>query len=327
MAEERLGKLARATKKRPLFRYQKIMMDVVVAALPAIGASVYFFGWRALAMVGFCSALGAFTEWIFTRSRGEPISWAVFVTAVLFALTLPPNLPFWIAAVGIVFAVMFGKEFFGGFGRNVFNPALVGRCFIYISFPVEMTNKFMRPFGSFPGGLVHWATRQIDSVGQATPMFLWRFKSEATPISDLFLGGVAGSLGETAKFLIILGGVYLLVRKTASWRIIVSTLLGGAAFSAILHYAGVKVVSAPEMSLLAGGFLFGAFFMATDPISAPRLKPTMWVYGFGIGALTIAIRAWSNFSGGMMFAILLMNVFNPILDVAFKKRVEEKKQV
>jgi len=146
-----------------LYLYQKPMWQVVLAATPAMLGAVYFFGWRAAALLGESVVLASTMEWLFTRSRGEKVSSAVFVTAVLYALTLPPTTPFAVAAVGIVVAIVFAKEVFGGFGRNIFNPALVGRCFIYVCFPVSMTSQWLPPFQGGPGGFVHWL-RGVDAI-------------------------------------------------------------------------------------------------------------------------------------------------------------------
>ena len=309
---------ARSSSVRHLFRYQKIMIRVVIATIPVILGSVYFFGWRSLTVILLSIVCASFTEWLFCRARKEPISSAVFVTAILYALILPPSIPYSAVIIGIVVGIVFGKEVFGGFGRNVFNPAMVGRCFLYVCFPVEMTARWLTPYAGAPGrlgGLGKWAGN-LDAVTRATP--LWQYKDTAgetvASLKDLFLGNVGGCLGETSALLILIGAGYLLFRKTASWRIVVSCVVGALISSASFHYLGFQRVPGPLFSVFGGGFLFAAVFMATDPISAAQTNEGRYIYGFGIGLLTVIIRAFSNFAGGVMFSILFMNMFNPILD-------------
>ena len=297
-----------------LYQWQSAMLRVVVSLVPIVVASVYLFGWRSLSIIVLCVGLGSFTEWLFCRARGEKISSAVFVTAFLLALTLPPTVPYMVAAVAVVVAIVFGKEVFGGFGRNVYNPALVGRCFVYICFPVAMTSQWLPPFSGFPAGFARWAGA-ADAVTRATPLVNIKAGEAAASLQNLLLGNVAGSLGETSAVLIILAGIYLVATKTANWRIIVSCLAGGVVFSILFSWIlGTASIPGPAVTLSAGAFLFGAVFMATDPISAPDTNLSRYVYGVGIGGLTVIIRGLSNFPGGVMFAIILMNTFAPIMD-------------
>ncbi len=295
------------------FRYQKPMVRVLTATLPAMGGAVYFFGWRALGVVLVSIAFAVLTEWSFCRKRGEPVSTAVFVSAVLYALTLPPRVPYMVVIVGIVVGIAFGKEVFGGFARNVFNPALVGRCFVFICFPVEMTVQWLAPYSGLPGGFARWA-RGADALTRATPLRDFQAGESVAALGDLLTGSVAGSLGETSAVLLVIGGLYLLYTKTADWRIVVSCLVGAVLMSTALHYSGVTAVPGPMFTLLSGGFLLGSFFMATDPISAAQTGTGRWIYGFLIGALVVIIRGFAGWPEGTMFAILLMNTFNPIMD-------------
>ncbi len=302
-----------------LYRWQSVMLRVVLSLVPIMLASVYFFGWRSVAVVGLCVVLGSVTEWLFCRSRGEKISSAVFVTALLLALTLPPTVPYVVAAVAIVVAVVFGKEVFGGFGRNVYNPALVGRAFVYICFPVAMTSQWLPAFSGFPGGFARW-TGTADAITRATPLVSLKAGEAAVSLQRLAVGNVSGSLGETSAILIVMAGIYLVATRTANWRIIVSCIGGGMAVSALFAWLlGTPSVPDPLTTVLAGGFLFGSVFMATDPISAPDTNPARYVYGLGIGGLTVVIRGLSNFAGGVMFAIILMNTFAPIMDHYVRK--------
>jgi Na+-transporting NADH:ubiquinone oxidoreductase subunit B len=296
-----------------IYKHQKPMVQVVISLIPVMLASVYFFGWRSAVIMAECVVVGTVAEWLFCRKRNEKVSQAVLVTALLLALTLPPTVPYSVAAVGVIVAIVFGKEVFGGFGRNVYNPALVGRCFIYICFPVSMTSQWLPPF-SGGTGFARW-TGSADAITRATPLMTYKAGEGAEELSNLFFGNISGSLGATSSVLILLAGLYLIVKKTANWRIIVACLLGGVAFSALFHWGiGSATVPGPLFTLLAGGFLFGSVFMATDPVSSPSTNMGRWFYGIAIGGLAVIMRGFSNFPEGIMFAILLMNTFVPIGD-------------
>lgn len=303
------------------FQKQKPMLHVCYALAPLVVASIYFFGWRALALSAVVMLVGVATEAIFVFNRGESITSAVLVTCLIFSLSLPPTLPFWMAMIGIVVAVALGKMAFGGFGKNVFNPAMVGRCFIYITFPTHMNNTWAEPFQG--GGLNFWAP-SLDAITRATPLVKFR-EGVATPLADLFFGNITGSLGETSGLLILVGGIYLIYKKTAPWRIALSCVMGGVLASGLLNLFGLNVVSLPLTTLLSGSFLFGAAFVATEPISGAKTKAGQWFYGFMIGGLTVILRGYSNFAEGMMFSVLLMNGFVPILDRAIRQ-LQAKRQ-
>jgi Na+-transporting NADH:ubiquinone oxidoreductase subunit B len=300
--------------KRPqkLFQVQKVMLRVCYALIPIGIASIYFFGWRSLALIAVTFVFGVITEALFTFREGKPVTSAVFVTCLIFSLSLPPTLPFWMAILGIVVGVGLGKMVFGGFGQNVFNPAMVGRCFIYITFPTEMTSRWVEPMWGGLGGLGIWSPL-ADAVTQATPMAALR-DGVSIPLEKLFFGYTSGCLGETSDVLILLGGVYLISTKAASYRLALSCLIGGAFFSAILHGLSMPSVPSPVLSLLSGSFLFGTVFVVTEPISGAKTSLGQWIYGFMIGSLTVVLRGFSNFSEGIMFSVLIMNAFVPILD-------------
>lgn len=294
------------------FLIQKVMLRVCYALSPLVLVSVYLFGWRSLVLTLVVLCLGIAAEALFTLREGKPVTSAVWVTCLIFTLSLPPTIPFWMAGVGIVVGVILGKMVFGGFGRNVFNPAMVGRCFIYVTFPTEMTNRWVEPLWGGVGGLAAWDAR-ADAVTQATPLTALR-GGMPVPLQELFLGGTPGSLGETSALAILLGGVYLLYTKAASWRLALSCLVGGASLSGVLHGAGIAAAPSPLFTLLSGAFMFGAFFVVTEPISGPKTPLGQIIYGFMIGGLTVVLRVFSNFSEGIMFSVLLMNAFAPILD-------------
>jgi len=225
--------------------------------------------------------------------------------------------------VGIVAGVSLGKMVFGGFGQNVFNPAMMGRCFIYVTFPVEMTNRWMEPILGGIAGFGRWSTLP-DAATMATPMMALR-TGEDIPFERLFFGFTSGSLGETSDLLILLCGIYLIYTKAASYRLALSCLLGGITLSGLLHALGVPTVPSPLLTLVSGSFLFGTVFVVTEPISGAKTNAGQWIYGFMIGALTIALRGFSNFSEGIMFSVLIMNAFVPILDQTVRQVTAPKK--
>lgn len=312
-------------KKTPLIRWQPPMIGVIIACIPVVAASIYRFGWRSLAVIAVACIVGFVTEWLFTRKRPEPVTSAVFVTGLLLALTLPPAVPFWIVAIGAFIGVMFGKELFGGFGRNVFNPALVGRCFIYVCFPVAMTGQWTAQIGGAWGGFARWSGDAINGVTGATPLLQFSLEHTVTPHIDLFLGNRAGCLGETVVPAILLGAAYLLIRKYADWRLMLAPVLGALGMGAVLKYSGVANMPDPLWTVLAGGFLFGVVFMVTEPVSAPRTVQARWVYGIFIGCLTVVIRRFGTFPENIMFAILIGNMFAPTIDYAVRHLTGEKK--
>ncbi len=310
------------------FIKQKMMRTVIISLIPIICASIYFFGWRTLILLGIVTIAGGATEWIFEKKYNRKVSEAVFVSCILYTLTLPPTTPYWIAVTGIIFGILFAKEVFGGFGKNVFNPALVARAFIYVCFPTPLTIEWSKVATGFPAGLGTYVTEGIEAVSQATPMLLFRDTGKMTSLVDLLIGNVSGSIGETSAILILLAGIYLIYKKVASWEIMTGVLIGFTGLSGILYVLGNSQVPNPIFGILAGGLLFGAVFMATDPISAPKTKEGKWIYGILIGVVTVIIRGYALFAGGMMFAILIANTFAPIIDEgvnAYKRHKKESK--
>lgn len=307
-------------KQKPAVAWLLPMKKVLYALIPASVASIYFFGWRALAMIIVVNIFGFLSEYIFARHYKEPVNSSVFVTNLLFALTLPPSLPFWMAAVGIIFAVVFGKMVFGGFGKNIFNPALVGRAFIYVTFAGFMTGEWVVPSQSLLGGFFTW---QPDAVTSAT--VLSTAKIDSLILLRSFLGNIPGSLGETSALAILIGGVYLYWKKIANRSIINWTFFSMVTLQSIFYYTGISSIDSAT-SVLAGGFMLGLFFMATDPVSAPKKKEAQIIYGIMIGSLTSLIRTFSVWPEGMMFAILLANMFAPITDLGVTEYFKRKKR-
>jgi Na+-transporting NADH:ubiquinone oxidoreductase subunit B len=313
--------------RRPekIFLMQKVMLRVCYSLTPLVFASVYLFGWRSLVLVVVVLGFGIATEALFTFKDGKPITSAVFVTSLIYSLSLPPMIPFWMAIVGIVMGVALGKMVFGGFGQNVFNPAMVGRCFLYVTFPIELTNQWATPFWGGTAGCGRWSL-SLDAVTQATPLVEWR-KGISVPMEQLFFGNTAGSLGETSALLILLGGIYLIYTKAAPWRLAVSCLIGGVLLSSVLHGLGAAGVPSALVTLLSGSFLFGSIFVVTEPISGAKTQYGQWIYGFMVGGLTVVLRGFSNFPEGVMFSILIMNAFVPLIDQTVRRMQAAKKAV
>ncbi|MBN2640998.1 MAG: RnfABCDGE type electron transport complex subunit D [Victivallales bacterium] len=305
-----------------IIKWQKPMQKVLYALTPAVLASVYFFGWRSLAVLAAANLAAYASEYCFARYYKDQVTSAVFVSATLFALSLPPNIPFSMAVIGIIFGIVFGKMVFGGFGKNVFNPAIAGRAFIYINFSTEMTGRWFEPFRDKLGGLSSYTT---DAVCGATPMQVLKSGGEVS-LLDLLVGNTAGCFGETCAALLIIGGLYLFFTKTANYRLTLSCVLAAAGLQAALYYGGVQGALPPLHALLSGGFVLAAIFMVTDPVSAPKSDISRWIYGALIGVLTVVIRTFSIWAEGAMFAILLGNMFAPLIDYAVNEIKSKKKK-
>jgi len=309
------------SKQITLIKWQLPMKRVIYAMIPLVLASIYFFGWKSLAMLIAVNLAGFIAEYAFARYYKESVSSSVFVSSTLFMLILPPALPIWMGVVGIIFGIVFGKMVFGGFGKNVFNPALVGRAFIYINFGLPMTGRWSEPFSGLPGGFAAYAA---DAATGATPM---RILADGGSIewTKLIFGNTSGCFGETSALLILLGGIYLIWRKHASWKIVISCLLSFLAVQALLFWGiGAEKALSPLQATLSGGFMLGLLFMATDPVTAPKRDESKYIYGIMIGLLTVIIRTYSVWAEGMMFAILLANMFAPITDFAINEYLPKK---
>ena len=343
--------------KFPPMLKQKNMIRVLYALTPIAAAGVYFFGWRVIALLAVSVACGYGTEWYMQSLKKGRVSYAVFVTAALYGLSLPPTTPLWIAATGIIVAILFGKEVFGGFGKNVFNPAIVGRAFVYVTFPIEMTGRFVPVFSGFPGGFAHWsftALRQLpatlsqtgltiaDAFTAATPMWTRRDFGVTTDWLQLLIGNIggsfaadgktkvlaAGSIGEVSAVLIVLASLYLIATKTAQWRLTAATLIGACSINVLLrNVLGIDAVPPLHFSLLSGALLYSAVFMVTDPVSAPKVPLSQWIYGAFIGMMIVIFRYKAIFAGGVGFAILLGNMIAPSLDLWIKRYRAAKKEV
>lgn len=294
---------------------KRYMILAVFALLPSAGAAIYYYGIKAFWMIFLSYVFGVTTEWIFAIAKKDEIHEGIFVTCMIYPLTLPPTIPLWMLAVGIVFGVFFGKEVFGGTGRNIFNPALTGRLFITIAFPFYMASNWANPL--LTKG--HFFTTDFstipDAITSATPLvFLKTGAPMLFSIKDLLLGAAPGTIGETFRLGIIIAGILLIVTKVSSWRIPVTYIATVLIVSTLGHWIMPDSVVSPMYQLLTGGLLYGAFFMATDPVSSPYTNMGKIIFGIGLGVLTVVIRSFSGYTEGVMFSIILMNAFAPLID-------------
>ncbi len=273
---------------------KRYMASVMFALLPALISGVHFFGSRMLLMLLTSYLSGGIVEVAFAVIRRKPIEEGFLVTGMIFALTLPPGLPLWMVSVGIVFGTFFGKELFGGTGRNVFNPALVGRLFITISFPAAFSAGY-------------------DVISGATPLAAWA-QGNPYALKELLFSGAPGTFGETSRFLLIAGGVWLIYTRISDWRIPLTFLGGAALFTWLLSIAVPGRIPPVGYSLLSGGLILGAFFMATDPVTSPVTSGGKLIYGLFCAFFTVLFRAFSSYPEGVMFAIVLSNALAPFLD-------------
>ena len=303
---------------------QPIMNRVLYALVPSLMLAVYMFGWKVLAVILASNLFGGITEYLFIRNKkGGKVTMACFVTSTLVAMTLPPTIPLWMAAVAAIVSIAFGKMVFGGFGTNPFNPAILGRTFVYVAFPQQMTVSWLKPYmlSDFPGGLLRW-TGASELMTSATILGQFRLDQPVTyGFLDSFFGFIPGSIGESSAILIILAGIYLILTKTAKWQPMVATTISILIFNFIFYPK-----ENPLFLLVTGGALFGIVYMTTDPVSQAKGKIAIWIYGFLIGFLTIYIRRFSLFAEGFMFALLLTNAFMPIIEYALDKYLPKEQK-
>ena len=309
----------------------KLMLGVVIALLPAWAASVWFFGWGALYVPLLSVLFSVIFEYFIARYllKKEPSirDGSAVVTGLLLAFTLPVNIPVWILAIGALVAIGVGKMSFGGLGTNPFNPALVGRVFLFISFPVQMTSwPLPKGFatadavtGATPLGLLKEGMRQGEHVVDMV--------KELPTNYDMFMGHMGGSMGEVAAVALLLGFLYLLWRRIITWHIPVTILTTVFLFSGLMWLINPADNASPLFHLLSGGLMLGAIFMATDYVTSPMTPRGMVWYGVGIGLLTVIIRRWGAYPEGVQFAILIMNAFVPLINMYVKpKRFGEVKK-
>ncbi len=278
---------------------QKIMLDVIIALLPAAIAGVVIFGLRSRLIIGVCVGVSVLSELLFNimvKKEQTIGDLSAVVTGLILALNIPANAPLWEVAVGAVFAIIVVKCLFGGVGKNVVNPAATARVFMLVAFS-SLTKA------AFPQG--------VDAASGATPLAQLANGEAAPPLKDLFLGNIGGAIGETCTLALLIGGLYLLIKKVIMWQTPVAFI--GTAFLFTLALEGGNVETALAW-ILSGGLFLGAIFMATDYVTSPATPFGRIVFGIGAGLLTVVIRFWGVYPEGASFAILLMNILNPFID-------------
>ena len=340
-------------KKEPFIRdhldLKRYMSFVIISLLPVLFFGIYNTGyqsglargetlgfwsaflsgaWVVLPIIIVSYAVGFFWEILFAAIRRHPISEGFLVTGLLFPLTLPPTIPLWQVAMGISFGVVIGKEIFGGTGRNILNPALTARAFVFFSYPVTMSGNIWVAGADAVDGITGATALGVTAEGGGSLTSV--LSDQGFTLSNLFFGFVPGSIGETSALCCLIGALFLMVTRIGNYRIILGGI-AGLAITAILFYflpgtKGTWAAAGPLYHLCAGGFLFGISFMATDPVSAPGTNPGRWIFGFLIGFLTVILRvANPAFAEGVMLAILFMNVFAPLLDhLVMKHRISKR---
>lgn len=296
---------------------RKIMYRVVYALIPALIWSVVVFGLDALRVTAIaviaCLAVEYLIQKYLMKVKSAINDGSALITGILLAFNVPAGLPWWIIVIGAVAAMGIGKLSFGGLGSNIFNPALVGRVFLLISFPVQMTS---------------WPVNKqaaVDAVSTATPLALIKegissgtpvsqLVSDMPPITDILLGNISGSLGEISALMLIIGGLYMLYKKVITWHIPVAVIGSVAVIAGIFWLADPQIYVNPVYHLLTGGLMLGAIFMATDMVTSPMTARGQIIYGVGIGVITISIRLFGAYPEGISFAILIMNAFTPLIN-------------
>ena len=288
----------------------KMMWDVIVALIPAVIASVYFFKMQAVVLLSVsviaCVVFEALTQMIMKR-KVSVFDGSAVVTGLLLAMIMPPSLPVWTMILSAIIAISLAKQLFGGLGANIFNPALLGRAFLMAAFPAIMTT-WTNPI-------------TLDAVTTATPLGMVKFAHNMSmDYKSLFMGNVSGSLGETSALALIIGGIYLLFRKTIDWRIPLSYIASVAGIGFITNSISPGSYAGGLFHILAGGLLIGAIFMATDPVTSPLTKKGRWIFGVGCGVITMIIRLWGGLPEGVMYSILLMNALTPLINRTTRPR-------
>ena len=310
---------------------RRIMLDVILALVPALAVSTYVMGWRVLLVTGVAVAGCVLFEFLFGLMMGRRTTigdLSAIVTGMLLAFNLPVGIPWWIVLIGAVVAIGVGKMTFGGLGCNPFNPALTGRIFLLIAYPVQMTDWTTNVPDAISGSTA-LAEVKYSTYDVAGNIVLDRMSLESVDFLGMFGGTMNGSLGEIASLALILGGLYLLWRKVITWHIPVAVLGTMAVFALCVALGiggGALCYELPLFHILAGGALLGAIFMATDYSTSPMTHKGMLLYGVGIGLLTMIIRLWGAYPEGMSFAIFIMNAATPLINKYLRpKRFGTKK--
>jgi electron transport complex protein RnfD len=316
---------------------RRIMLDVLVALFPATLVAFVVFGLGALKVVTLSIISCVFAEWFIQKFliKGESTlgDLSAIVTGLLLGLNLPSTLPWYTIILGSFFAIGVAKMAFGGLGNNIFNPALVGRVFLLISFPAQMT-IFAKPLETskmfFLNGFRGMSQTAVDAVTSATPLSALAeggISAVSPNYFDYFIGVMGGSLGEISALALLVGGIYLLIRKVINWRIPVIYILTVFVFTGILWLINPTQFANPLFHILTGGLMLGAIFMATDMVTSPMTKAGMVVFALGCGILTVIIRVFGSYPEGVSFAILIMNAFVPLINRGFRPKMYGKEKI
>lgn len=285
---------------------RRMMMDVLIALLPVVGMALYVFRVAAAKQMLICVATCLIVEALFVKMRNKPFSitdCSAAVTGLILGLSLPATAPWFVGVIGSVVAIGIGKVIFGGVGMNIFNPAMVGRAFVMIAFAGLMAASGYEDAGS-----------TIDAITQATPLNAIKQMGVSTPLMDLFLGLTNGSPGETSAIACLIGGLYLCIRRVASWEIPAGVIGMAVIIGGLADLIGVPSDWTVLHHLFGGSLLFGAFYIATDPVTSPLSPKGKLVFGAGVGALIMILRLYSGYPEGVMFAVLLMNALTPLIN-------------
>ncbi len=323
------------------------MLQLLLALVPAVIGIVYFFGPSVLITMTLAIVVALLTEALMLKLRNRPLKpfltdGSAIVTAVLLAIALPPLAPWWLVTIGILFAIIFAKHLYGGLGYNPFNPAMVAYVVLLISFPLEMTTwlpvttlsehplDFASAFQVIFTGQISSGVA-IDALSGATPLDTMKthiglLQTPAEIIQQPLFGLFGGKGWEWINGLFIVGGLYLIYRRVISWHIPVAMIASLATISAITWFISPEITGSPLFHLLSGGTMLGAFFIATDPITASTTVKGRIVFGAGVGLLTYIIRVWGGYPDGVAFAVLLMNMMVPLIDYYTQPKVYGAKQ-
>lgn len=305
---------------------QKIMWGVVIALIPAMLVSFWYFGVGAILLTLVAVASCVMFEYLiqkFLLKQTPTISdGSAVITGLLLAFNVPSNLPVWMMVVGALVAIGVAKMTYGGLGKNPFNPALVARVFLLMSFPVDMTSwpKPIENVSRLSDAITGPTALGVIKEGVAKGESIEKLMNNVPSYMDMFIGNLGGSLGEISALAIILGGLFMLIRKIITWHIPVSFIASVFAFTGILYLIDPTKYVDPVFHLLSGGLMLGAIFMATDMVTSPMTKSGMLVFGLGCGLLTVLIRVWGAYPEGVSFAILIMNALVPLINKGFKPK-------
>lgn len=288
------------------FTTQRMMIDVLIALLPVAGMSIYIFKMYAVKQLLICLASCLAAEAVFIKMRGKPFTLtdcSAAITGIILGLSLPGPAPWYVGFIASFVAIGIGKVIFGGLGMNIFNPAMVGRAFVMIAFA-----------GSMAASGYEDAASVVDAITQATPMDSFKQTGAITPVYDLFIGLTNGSIGEVSAIACIIGGLYLCIRRTVSWEIPAGII------ATVVVLGGISDLVNPDSGwttlhhLFGGALLFGAFYIATDPVTSPLTPKGKFIFGMGTGAIIMLLRIFSGYPEGVMFAVLLMNALTPLIN-------------